>query len=194
MPPNPKESATMSAASPSVPAWKLKFERKGLNVNVTVVDAKKAEAERAREAAAEKLLVLKERQEGRFGPMQAQLADLLSRHPEAPAVLKHLAVFERALRKKGETVFGEAPVELLQGALRQLEVLVTDWSARGLAELRSRLAVAVIERGGQIDGGHKAALGSNRLDDDDQPEVSEATPTDFAHAEALCTPQPFKPA
>lgn len=182
----------MSPPGSSIPAWKLKFERRGLNVHVTLVDQKKAEAERAREAAAEEVVALRERKEGRGGTMPTELADLLRRHPEARSVLKHLSLFESALRRKGERAFAEPPVELLLGALRQLEALVTDWSPRGLAELRSRLAVAVIERGGQIEGGRPAPIRSNLLDDD-QPEVSEATPTDFAYAEALCTPQSFKP-
>lgn len=186
------KSPTMSRPGLSMPDWKLKFERKGLNVHVTVVDQNKLDAERAREAAAEALLARKEREEGRGGAMPTQLAELLQRHPEARAVLKHLAVFERALRKKGDLVFAEAPLELLQGALRQLETLVLDWSPRGLAELRSRLAVAIIERDGHVDGGREPA-GRADLLDQDQLEVSEATPTDFAHAEALCTPQPLKP-
>lgn len=180
----------MSHPGPSIPAWKLKFERKGLNVHVTLVDQKKLEAERAREAAAEKVIALREGKEGRGDAMSTQLADLLRRHPEARMVLKHLSLFESALRKKGERAFAEPPVELLQGALRQLEALVTDWSPRGLAELRSRLAVAVIERGGQIEGGRATPAPSGSPDD--EPEVSEATPTDFAFAEALFTPHPVK--
>jgi hypothetical protein len=170
----------MPRLSPTLPAWKLKFERKGLHLHITLVDAKKQAAERAKEAAAEKVLALHELEDQRGGQMQTQLRELLRRHPEARVVLKHLAVLESLLRKNGERAFVEPPVDLLRAALRQLEALVKDWSPKGLAELRSRLSVAIAER--EVHDVREAPQRSDFLDEQ-RLEVSEASPSDFRQAQ-----------
>jgi hypothetical protein len=182
----------MPRSSPSLPAWRLKFERKGLQLHIHLVDAKKEAATRAEEAAAEKLLALRELQDHRAGLMQSQLRDLLLRHPDSRLVLKHLAVVERMLRKRGDRVFAEAPVDLLRAALRQLEALVKDWSPKGLAELRSRLSVAVIEREAQGEDRREAPLLSGLLDEQ-RLKVSEASESDFEQAQASWAATEIKP-
>lgn len=169
----------MPRQSPSLASWKLKFEREGLNLHVKLVDARKEAADKAREEAALKLLALRELEDQRGGQMQTQLRALLLRHPNARTVLRHLAIFESLLRKNGERAFVEPPIVLLRSALRQLEGLVTDWSARGLAELRSRLAVAIKER--EAIEMSSAPLRSELLDEQ-RLKVSEASPSDFEQA------------
>jgi hypothetical protein len=171
----------MSRLSPTLPSWKLKFERKGLQLHIKLVDAKQEAATRAREEAALKVLELRELEDQRAGQMQTQLRELLRRHPDARVVLKHLAVMESLLRKKGERAFIEPPVDLLRAALRQLEGLVKD-------ELRSRLAVAVKEREAiELRG---APLRSELLDEQ-RLKVSEVSPSDFQKVQAgWATTQP----
>lgn len=75
--------------------------------------------------------------------MHRQLASLLDRHPRARAALHQLALLERVLRQRGAPELWTLPDPVLGRALWQLEALTDDWSQAGLAELRSRLAVAV---------------------------------------------------
>jgi hypothetical protein len=49
------------------------------------------------------------------------------------------------------------PVEVLQRALEQLEGVVVNWSPVGLAALRSRIAVAIIDRDNQLSGAQAEA-------------------------------------
>ncbi|MEO5733709.1 MAG: hypothetical protein ABIN96_17035, partial [Rubrivivax sp.] len=60
--------------------------------------------------------------------------------------LRHLVFVEHALAKKGLRALHKLPLDVLQRALEQLEGMVTNWSPTGLASLRSRMAVAIIDR------------------------------------------------
>jgi len=82
--------------------------------------------------------------------MQQQLAELLNDLPETRTTLRHLVFVEKALARKGLHALRMLPVDLLQRALDQLEGLVINWSPAGLAALRSRIAVAIIDRENQI--------------------------------------------
>jgi hypothetical protein len=84
-----------------------------------------------------------------FNLMQQQLAELLNDLPETRTTLRHLDFVEKALARKGLRALQKLPVDVLQRALDQLEGLVVNWSPVGLAALRSRIAVAIIDRENQ---------------------------------------------
>lgn len=94
----------------------------------------KREDEARRKARAELDLVL------------SQLKALLDEVPETRGTLKQLVFVEQALQKKGLKALHKLPLPVLQKALEQLEGLVTNWSPAGLANLRSKMAVAIIDR------------------------------------------------
>ncbi|MDZ7590158.1 MAG: hypothetical protein U5L05_05575 [Rubrivivax sp.] len=78
--------------------------------------------------------------------MLEQLRALLAELPGARQTLRHLVFVEQALARKGLRALHKLPLEVLQRALEQLEGLVTNWSPTGLASLRSKMAVAIIDR------------------------------------------------
>lgn len=78
--------------------------------------------------------------------IKEQLAALLGALPEARDTMRHLVFVEHALQKKGLRALHKLPLEVLQHALSQLEGMVTNWSPTGLAGLRSKMAVAIIDR------------------------------------------------
>lgn len=78
--------------------------------------------------------------------IRRQLADLLASLPETRNTMRHLVFVEHALAKKGIRALHKLPLDVLQPALVQLEGLVTNWSPEGLANLRSKMAVAIIDR------------------------------------------------
>ena len=78
--------------------------------------------------------------------MHADLADLLGLHPAARLLMRHLDVVEHVLRRHGLSAWERLPVKVHVKALGELESLVSDWSAAGLAELRSRTAVLLKNR------------------------------------------------
>ena len=75
-----------------------------------------------------------------------QLGALLTEQPETRQTLRPLVFVERALQKKGLRALHKVPLDVLQRALEQLEGLVTNWSPVGLANLRSKMAVAILDR------------------------------------------------
>jgi hypothetical protein len=78
--------------------------------------------------------------------MRAQLAELLNEVPETRHTMRHLVFVEQALTRKGLRALHKLPLDVLQRALEQLDGLVTNWSPVGLASLRSKMAVAIIDR------------------------------------------------
>lgn len=78
--------------------------------------------------------------------MVRQLSDLLNELPSTRRTMRPLVMVEEAVAKKGLAALDKIPVDLLQRALEQFEGLVTNWSPVGLATLRSKMAVAIIER------------------------------------------------
>ena len=90
------------------------------------------------------LQVRKERHELEL--MREQLAQLLDEVPETRQTMRHLVFVEHALERKGLKALRKLPLDVLSRALEQLEGLVTNWSPAGLASLRSRMAVAIIDR------------------------------------------------
>jgi len=75
-----------------------------------------------------------------------QLGTLLSELPETRQTMRPLVFVEQALQKKGLRALHKLPLGVLQRALEQLEALVTNWSPVGLANLRSKMAVAILDR------------------------------------------------
>lgn len=78
--------------------------------------------------------------------MRQQLAELLDEVPETRQALRHLVFVEHAIGKHGLKALHKLPVDVMERALTQFEGLVTNWSPVGLASLRSKMAVAIIDR------------------------------------------------
>lgn len=89
---------------------------------------------------------LKERDRQVLAQVQASLARLLDELPENRNTLRHLAFIEHALNKKGLRALHKVPYDVLKRALEQFEGVVVNWSDEGLATLRSKMAVTLIER------------------------------------------------
>lgn len=78
--------------------------------------------------------------------MRGQLGALLDEVAGTRGAMRHLVFVERGLARDGIEVLHKLPLDVLRRALEQFEGLVTNWSPVGLATLRSKMAVAVIER------------------------------------------------
>jgi hypothetical protein len=83
--------------------------------------------------------------------MRRDLYTLLERHPASRQTMRRLDVIERTLRHTGMNAVEALPLPVLAKGLAELESLVWDWSVPGLAEVRSRLAVAVKRRRHEAD-------------------------------------------
>jgi hypothetical protein len=123
--------------------------------------------ERARQA-------LEQQTRAEVHAMLCDLAELFESMPGSRRVLRHLTYVEQQLREHGLALLNDAPLSLLRQALNELEDAVINWSPRGLATLRSKMAVAVRER----DGTHEGAAGAGAevpvsLAQMPRPEVSE---------------------
>lgn len=112
--------------------------------------------------------------------MQRSLAALLDEMPENRSTLRHLAFIEYALARKGARALAKVPYDVLQRALDQFEGVVTNWSDEGLATLRSKMAVTLIER--EADAGEPVAA-QRPTSGEASPSILEAT--DLAHPVAL---------
>lgn len=88
----------------------------------------------------------RDEQRQRVRRMRRELYELMQQHPTSRQLMRHLDLVERTLRHEGYAAVEALPVRVIAKALTQLEKLVWDWSAPGLAELRSRLAVMVKTR------------------------------------------------
>ena len=93
-----------------------------------------------------------EQQRQELQRMQASLAQLLDGLPDNRKTLRHLAFIEHALEKKGRRALAKMPYDVLRRALDQFEGLVVNWSDEGLAALRSKMAVTLIEREPEAQG------------------------------------------
>lgn len=86
------------------------------------------------------------KEKAELAQMRAELAALLNELPETRQTMRHLVFVEQALAKKGVRALHKIPLDVLRRALEQLEGLVLNWSPAGLANLRSKMAVAVLDR------------------------------------------------
>lgn len=111
---------------------------------VHVVLAERKPAEKPRKSRGEE----SERRRRHEEQMQVrvELAALLNELPETRSTMRHLVFVEQAVDKKGLKALHKMPVDVLRRAHEQLENLVTNWSPAGLANLRSKMAVAIIDR------------------------------------------------
>lgn len=108
--------------------------------------------------------------------MRLALKRLLDDVPEHRRTLRHLAYIEHGLEKKGLHALHKVPYDVLQRALLQFEGLVINWSDEALATLRSKMAVALIERERDPEVPAKQA---------DEPESSLMDAAPLAHPEPL---------
>ena len=112
----------------------LKREGKNLHILIAAKPPAVKKQERVQKAIAE------------AEPLRRALKAFLDLHPLTRRMLRHLGYLEHALATQGYKAFAEVPVEVLEVSLEQLESIVSNWSDRDLADLRSRLAVAVRDR------------------------------------------------
>jgi hypothetical protein len=78
--------------------------------------------------------------------MLAELSALLNEQPDSRHTLRHLEFVHQAVAKRGMRALHKVPLDVLQKAHSQFEGLVTNWGPKGLASLRSKMAVAIIDR------------------------------------------------
>lgn len=78
--------------------------------------------------------------------MRDEMRAVLDAQPSNRQAFRHLARFERKFSQRGIRAVEEVPVEQLRRALRDFEALVRNWSSPSLADLRSRMAVALADR------------------------------------------------
>ncbi|MDP2004857.1 MAG: hypothetical protein Q8K45_04210 [Rubrivivax sp.] len=114
--------------------------------------------------------------------MRSQLAELLDELPETRHTLRHLVFVEHAIGKHGLKALHKLPVDVMERALSQFEGLVTNWSPVGLASLRSKMAVAIIDRDHRNpnadDEAHRTAAVIDTLPEAPPPEVHDSTDDD----------------
>ena len=117
--------------------------------------------------------------------MRRDLYELMQQHPSSRQLMRHLDLVERTLRHEGYTAVEALPVRVMAKALTQLEKLVWDWSAPGLAELRSRLAVMVKNRQPEAeqDAANTAALELDMATHHGTADVTEVDHADFEEME-----------
>ncbi len=121
----------------------LRRDPAGLQI---VLEAKPpaASPRKSKKGSREEANALKEKKE--LALILEQLGGLLAELPETRSALRHLVFVEQALQKKGLRALHKLPLDVLQRAHEQLEGLVVNWSPVGLASLRSKMAVAIIDR------------------------------------------------
>lgn len=124
----------------------LKLRRSGHGLRVVLDDGPAGATAASPTASDAASRSLSEREKRELRQMRASLATLLDNQASARAGLRQLAYMDLALDKAGLRALHKVPYEVLRRAHDQLEGLVTNWSDAGLAALRSKMAVALIER------------------------------------------------
>lgn len=99
-----------------------------------------------RDPRSEREELIRRQQLQELNQVRAELAALLNQLPETRVTMRHLVFVEQALAKRGLRVLHSLPLDVLLRAHEQLEGLVTNWTPVGLANLRSKMAVAIIDR------------------------------------------------
>jgi hypothetical protein len=177
--------STMKAIAALFPAVKLavraffkqdlKLQRGGTGVRLVLADR----IEASRPLSRTELLAQKEKAD--LQGARDELARVLDVDPRSRSSLRHLAFVEHALEKKGWRGLYKMPLPILQKGLEQLEELVSNWSPVGLACLRSKMAVAVIDRERQ--GGDKEADATRNAVVLDNPEEVAAEAIEIARGQ-----------
>lgn len=88
----------------------------------------------------------RQREDAELALIRSQLTELLDTLPGTRGAMRHLVFVEQALQKKGLRALHKLPLDVLEHALSQLEGLVTNWAPAGLANLRSKMAVCILDR------------------------------------------------
>jgi hypothetical protein len=133
--------ATLASAWTTFFKKDLALDSRGTRPRLVLVDrgeAAQVKAGRVDEAAS--------RAAADLALMREQLRALLDHEPGTRQVVRHLAFFEHALARNGMRALQTMPPVALQRALDEFENLVINWSPVGLATLRSKMAVALVER------------------------------------------------
>jgi hypothetical protein len=148
----------------------------------------KGERKKAKPAKGEREKLAERKAAEELVLMRQQLAELLDEVPSTRLAMRHLVMVEHALGKKGVRVLHKLPLDVLQRAHEQLEGLVTNWSPVGLASLRSKMAVAILDREhtspteAEADAYRTAAVVEHKEDLSDprseQPDVEEVSDDD----------------
>jgi hypothetical protein len=87
------------------------------------------------------------REQAELALILRQLGELLDADSEIRHALRHLGFVEQGLQRQGlHGALYAVPLDVLKRAHEQFEGLVTNWEPRGLASLRSKMAVAVLDR------------------------------------------------
>lgn len=138
-----------------------------------------------------------ERRTQQVALIQRQLGDLFETVPGLRQHLLSLAQVEKALSVEGLNFLDTIPLPLLKAALRQFEDAVVNWSPEGLAYLRSRMAVALRERGrregeGQDAGDARALPAVREIDSDGGEGDADEAALLAAYGAAAGTGQPAK--
>ena len=156
---------------------KVRVERRGAQIHVLLDPAPPAAPREPTDAARvqrREMLLL----------AQADLRELLDRHADTRHVVPHLSYVEQLLGRSGLRGIGRLPLPVLHKALTQLESLIHDEPAAGLAELRRRMAGVIAVR---LGGTPRAAPTSTNVMSDfhteDRLEVSEASHSQFDELE-----------
>jgi hypothetical protein len=121
---------------------RLRRGERGLEV---VLDEPAPRPARGRQAAP-RADAAAQREQQELQRIRQSLTRLLDELPENRSTLRHLAFVEHALAKKGLRGLSKVPYDVLKRALDQFESVVINWSDEGLATLRSKMAVMLIER------------------------------------------------
>jgi hypothetical protein len=87
------------------------------------------------------------RQRQELALVRVELATLLNAMPQSRTRYPQLAGVERAIGSEGMAAIHSLGVDILQPALLQLESVCSNWSQAGLANLRSKMAVSIIDHG-----------------------------------------------
>ena len=110
--------------------------------------------------------------------MRGELKELFSRCPGAREVLPHLAGVEQALKVRGLAAFDSLPQRVIARAKAQLESVATEPVSAGIAELRSRIGVA-LQKHERIEQAASRRAGPSSFLVDEKLQVSEGSVSDF---------------
>ncbi len=147
----------------------LRRDDSGLQI-VLEPKAEAAKHHRPKKGSREDLARRKDKQE--LALVLEQLDALLVELPETRQTLRPLVFVEKALQKKGLRALHKLPLDVLQRALEQLEGLVTNWSPVGLANLRSKMAVAILDREHMDPEAEADAYRTAAVIDDPEPDAA----------------------
>ena len=126
--------------------YDVALKRDGTGLHLALEDRPEPEQKRKKRASGSHEDAVARKLEQELVLIHRHLGDLLAEVPQSRTTLRQLVFVEEAIQKKGMRALHKLPLGVLQRALEQLEGLVTNWSPEGLANLRSKMAVAILDR------------------------------------------------